>query len=540
MNTPSPNAVPSRVPKNEFSMRALLIIVCLFFYIPITWHYGWNLKPGASTDFPSYYHAAEYTFVQGITPFGPHVFDQLSADWSRIIHPYLYPPPSLLAFWPLALLPYDAAFGAFQVLSHLCFLGSVWLLLTSINSFPRAFGLRQIAIGLTAVYLFNFHPSLQTLGLGQVNHITFFFLCLALVAFRRSAAPWMVALPLALAILLKTYPALLVIFLFSARRYKEVFLTCAIFAVFVGLSLVTLPAGVWTSWITEIMPRGGFANNSIAPALNWNQNINGFISRLFLENPFVNSPWTASALAKPLATILALFVAGLTFLTCWRFHRSDRSAQGSDDLIAAFLLMIFLIAPLSWDHHLVYILPAIVQAICLIVAGAVNRKMSILLTACLFLIAWFIPLDHPKFMQGWGTLLISIKFYPVVVLWAYFVYRCWQNPRLPWKSANLKMNSVQPPFVRKKMARETVSLAIVTPMANEAEGAEAFIKAVLKECDGFRNVRHFVVLDNATKDNTREILENFAKTEPRLCVVWAPENRGVVDAYVRGYREALK
>ena len=49
----------------------------------------------------------------------------------------------------------------------------------------------------------------------------------------------------------------------------------------------------------------------------------------------------------------------------------------------------------------------------------------------------------------------------------------------------------------------------------------------------------FVVLDRACKDNTRALLDEFATHEPRLTVIWAPENTNVVDAYVRGYREAM-
>lgn len=87
--------------------------------------------------------------------------------------------------------------------------------------------------------------------------------------------------------------------------------------------------------------------------------------------------------------------------------------------------------------------------------------------------------------------------------------------------------------------RAAFSLGIACPMANEADTAERFVREVLRQCDGFKEVHMFVVLDRATTDNTRAILEHFAQTEPRLRVVWAPENRCAVDAYIRGYREAL-
>lgn len=82
-------------------------------------------------------------------------------------------------------------------------------------------------------------------------------------------------------------------------------------------------------------------------------------------------------------------------------------------------------------------------------------------------------------------------------------------------------------------------MGIACPMANEEENCVEFVEALLAECGEFRAVRMFVVLDQVSKDGTRARLEELAGREPRLEVVWAPENRCVVDAYVRGYRAAL-
>jgi dolichol-phosphate mannosyltransferase len=78
-------------------------------------------------------------------------------------------------------------------------------------------------------------------------------------------------------------------------------------------------------------------------------------------------------------------------------------------------------------------------------------------------------------------------------------------------------------------------------MANEAETALAFIDAVLEACARyeFEAVTLFAVLDTVTRDGTRELLEAHRRRRVELRVVWAPETRGVADAYVRGYREAL-
>jgi dolichol-phosphate mannosyltransferase len=90
-----------------------------------------------------------------------------------------------------------------------------------------------------------------------------------------------------------------------------------------------------------------------------------------------------------------------------------------------------------------------------------------------------------------------------------------------------------------KVARSTVRLGLVCPMANEGDDAVAFTRQALDACQGFASVTFFAVFDKANKDNSLDLMREFSRSEPRLTVVWAPENRCVVDAYLRGYKEAL-
>jgi dolichol-phosphate mannosyltransferase len=99
------------------------------------------------------------------------------------------------------------------------------------------------------------------------------------------------------------------------------------------------------------------------------------------------------------------------------------------------------------------------------------------------------------------------------------------------------MNTLPQPYLRDRVAQS--NLAIVCPMANEQDTAERFVTEVLAHSERFKATRFFAILDSVCKDQTLELLNDMAKREPRLVVVWAPENRCVVDAYVRGYREAV-
>ena len=50
----------------------------------------------------------------------------------------------------------------------------------------------------------------------------------------------------------------------------------------------------------------------------------------------------------------------------------------------------------------------------------------------------------------------------------------------------------------------------------------------------------YFIIDNASKDKTLELSQQLSSRDPRYVTVWAPENRNVVDAYIRGLRVAYE
>lgn len=82
-------------------------------------------------------------------------------------------------------------------------------------------------------------------------------------------------------------------------------------------------------------------------------------------------------------------------------------------------------------------------------------------------------------------------------------------------------------------------LAIIVPMANEEPDFDPFIEALISTLDDLDDGRVYLVVDHVSTDNTRSLCEALAARDERFVLVWAPENRNVVDAYIRGFREAL-
>ncbi len=419
------NTEPPEIPKpgsKRFSRLPDPLFGFLVLYGILLAAFCCYLQGRGRVDFPSYFYAAHVTFVDRGDPYLGEAFETLSREIGQKILPFIYPPPSLLAFAPLAYLSYPAAKGTFTAVSAAAYLASIWLLLTQLTPFPESHTRRRIAMVIAAGYLAVYHASIDSLRIGQVNHLVLLFLCLTLVAMRARNAPWRTALPLSIAILLKTYPALLLVPLLLRRRYSEIILTCLFYGVIAFSAAAVLPHALWTSWLFNVVPGGAYGTVSVF-ADPGNQNINAFVNRLFLPNPFCDAMLSNPQLAKPIATALALLAFAITVLTAVRYHRRQKSDVGKDDEIACFLLLIFLVAPLSWNNHLMLILPAALLAISAVVAGNLRPAIAVSVTIALLLLAKGINFANPAIARGWWTLLISIKFYAVVLLWAFFVSR---------------------------------------------------------------------------------------------------------------------
>src|SRR4030042_1960319 len=82
--------------------------------------------------------------------------------------------------------------------------------------------------------------------------------------------------------------------------------------------------------------------------------------------------------------------------------------------------------------------------------------------------------------------------------------------------------------------------ALVIPMANESEHFYEFVSSLTSVLDNLTYGNVYFVVDNVSKDSTLELCNNISDGDKRFHTIWAPENKNVVDAYIRGYREALQ
>jgi dolichol-phosphate mannosyltransferase len=82
--------------------------------------------------------------------------------------------------------------------------------------------------------------------------------------------------------------------------------------------------------------------------------------------------------------------------------------------------------------------------------------------------------------------------------------------------------------------------AVVIPMANEESEFKLFTDELLMVLNRLQSGTVYLVVDTVSKDRTLELCRELSTTDERFITVYAPENKNVVDAYIRGYKEAYK
>lgn len=260
--------------------------------------------------------------------------------------PFTYPPFAALLF-----APWQRTFGTVGSVQTVWTMGNVAVLvgvlvlsirlvkpsLSKVSSWRLA-----LAFSLPALLL---NPVLITIGFGQVNLFVMFLVMWDLLTERRIGKrqlPLGVATGLAAAV--KLTPLLFVPYLLLTRRWRGA-VTCMV--TFIGcevLTFVVSPASSRTYWTKAVFRPGRAGDLSIVD----NQNLWSVLDR-FAHGVL------PSAVMLPL---LALVAGGGLWLAA-QAHRRSSPLLGV--LICAGTCLI--VSPISWVHHMVWVVPAILWLI---------------------------------------------------------------------------------------------------------------------------------------------------------------------------------
>lgn len=239
--------------------------------------------------------------------------------------------------------------------------------------------------GLTAVAVAS-HPMVEHLRMGQVN-VFLVLACLADLLVVRARWPRGALVGVATAV--KLTPAVFALHLWSAGRRRAASVAAAAFAICTALAFVLVPGDSVDYWTGELWDTGRVAGSV---DFTGNQSLLGMLSRV-LPDAAARGAWLV------LGSVLA--VIGL--------RRARTASLAGDTLTAAGLvgLLAFVLSPISWIHHGVWLVPAVGA----LVADGRNRTRVVAAAAVTVLLALRLPwwgwalIDHGLVERGIGAVL---------------------------------------------------------------------------------------------------------------------------------------
>jgi alpha-1,2-mannosyltransferase len=251
---------------------------------------------------------------------------------------FTYPPFAAALLVPLTWLPEGpVAIGVLLASAVVVVLVTWWL----VAPVARRHGISPcFAVALAVPVVLAMEPIRLTLGEGQLNMFILALVLADVVALRRGWA-W-AGLGIGLATALKLTPGLFIVFLvlIGSRRAAAVATGTVLGATLLGF--VVDPSTSWEYWTSTLWDtsRVGQLDNP------WNQSVLGLLAH-------VSDP------AQPNRLLWALLAAGVAVLG---LGRAVRVYRRGDDLAAVTLagLTACLVSPISWVHHLYWVVPAVV------------------------------------------------------------------------------------------------------------------------------------------------------------------------------------
>jgi len=415
------------------SRRTRVAAFLLFvLYPPFAYSHGIQNRLVSLVDFPSFYGAVRLA-AAGQSPYGPHALDAFAAGLGRPVFPFIYPPLGLLPFVPLAWLSYEPAAMLMLVLSHAAVLVFLWYFcVRSTDGAVDARGGRAALLAsLMVAYVVAFDPLAVNFQAGQTNALILFSLAMALHALERRQAA-IAGAALALACLFKIYFLLFIPFLILKRQSRAIVWLAGILAAAFVVTTVLWPVSLWGHWLREVLPFGGYGRyppGLFPPGRAANQSVNGFIARMLAGDPELRLrpilPLAGAAAPLAYAVCGALIAGGLAAV-----HRSTQRF-GDSRLAVEFsllLMIVFLVTPFSWEHYLVFLLPAAIIVLSHLVEATALDWQDIAAAGGLLLLAWPVPFHDAALRRGALRLLISAKFYGVVILGVYLLRELFSTP----------------------------------------------------------------------------------------------------------------
>ncbi len=406
--------------------RGLWLLVAAAF----TWHVlavlspAWvqAVKPHHGRDFASYYWAA-HVAADGGDPYDKSALVKKARQHgSAGAHPFFYPPPFLAGVSWVAALELPTAFRVWFWLDELCALLAalvLWRWWRPLSAWTPVAVVALLAL-MTAVP--NNH------AMGQANFVVLALLVAGLWVEDRAppgdrASRIVGGVLVGMACMAKMAPALFVVWWLVRRRWVAAASACVAAVV---LSLLTLPTVGFSDQVrfyTQILPKfasGDYNGLTIPITLFGNHSIPNLLHQFWPSGGNTLSS-TASWLSRIASITLVL---GLSVLYGMR-PKGGFTPWNTAGQVASIGVAMLLIPVYTYEHHLIWALPAAIVVVLAALSGRLPAFLAVLAGLSLVLLAFDLQ-DLKRIWAGQqGTPKLFVQELKFLALWGLLACSAW-------------------------------------------------------------------------------------------------------------------
>jgi alpha-1,2-mannosyltransferase len=283
--------------------------------------------------------------VRHVRPYySPHAVDPLYA-WggaTSLALKFTYTPFAAIAFTLVSFIPQTPLWVLSVIVNMAALLAALWFTFGGLGYTDRR--VRLGAALIAAAVTFWLQPVVRTIYLGQVNLILMAAIMWDMCQ-PREGRWWKGALT-GVAAGIKLVPLIFVPYLLVTKKFREAAMTVAGFLATVLVGFVILPNDSSRWWLHGLMISDGNRTGFIGWA--GDQSLRALTTRLSGSVAAGQTPWIAAAVV---AVVLGMTAAALL----------ERAGYHVPAILATALTGL-LVSPVSWDHHWVWVAPAVAVA----------------------------------------------------------------------------------------------------------------------------------------------------------------------------------
>lgn len=325
-----------------FQQKTFVWIIILFFSLNfiinvIPFNNGWDI------DSPSFYTAAR-GIKEKINIYSEKEFQKLADSIfgkTIVVWPYIYPPLLAQIFIIFSTIHYENYFIFLLIINTILTFACLYLIYYLLDMKNKK---TKIPIFFLFSFIYINIPLNIAIDFGQINFLVLLFILISL-AFDKKDKQFISSFFLVMAILIKIYPALFIIYYIFKKRYKYVFYSLINSLVIILTSSIIFGIHYWIEFLNITLKSFIYGEKPLY-FFDFNAFLNNSSPQAFLTQFFL-----CFNISRKFVTPALLILFALSLIIFWKKIKLFIKIEEQNFYSSVLLTLTLILSSMTWQHH---------------------------------------------------------------------------------------------------------------------------------------------------------------------------------------------